>query len=203
MCYKKSSNWHEWTKKTIGWLWNTATLPPVINLASTVSNISSVTDCVTNWTHGKLLDSVTNTSVVPDLNLVPPTNSNGIGDCGTTMTPKDKYNLHIWEESSGDTIDDGLKIDLTEEEEMDGQELLNIELSGSWDNTDIETNDKNVLEPTCVTNSVTTQIIENTGAEEQIKEFHGKSLETCGEVCIPRYADEEVPVGVMGINRVR
>lgn len=105
------------------------------------------------------------------------------------------HNLNnIMNEDVGENVD--------EDGSVKDQDVLNVDFSGSWEDTEHMNDPMNIMEPTCITNSVVTQVILESCSGEGRSSTINMVPEKCENTATKKFQYSGTPVGVMGISKV-
>ena len=179
-------------KKTIEYLWNDSSIPTTVSTKSIMSNISSITE---NLVNGKDTETGRNCT---NINLIVP--SVGLREMDDFVSPN--INSNIETINLEETTETSLTQVLNDENSSDEDDELDLNFSNSWAGEDTTVQQIGNAQPTCVTNSLSTEHV-NKQNESSMETNKNKILTACS-LQISECTDlcRVVPVSVLGLDKV-
>ena len=188
MCYKYCSNWKEWNKQVIEYLWNQTKFPNTVITFGNQSNISNITD---SWIE------TSNTMIPRNTNMVVGNSRSSVTQiCETVRIDNAVDCREVSQQNFKNDISNGI---LQDSDTTDDQDVLDIECTNSWDTENDLNNRRMVVQPTYVTNSI------RTGADTNFSEETSNNA-TCNMSVQTKQLNnctKEIPFGVMHVPKVR
>jgi len=178
-------------------------VPPIINTTSTESNVSSLTDYVTNWLDDKVMNTGNSrlTELIQEIDVI--THKNISGETGTkSVVPIEDDSVGLWGKETLNMRVPSMKNISQGYEDISENDVLNIDFSGTWEDTNDLSNPIKILEPTCITNSVATTVVANKGDVERNEIVVDLTVENGKINNNNNVLNDKIPTGVMGINKV-
>ena len=178
-------------------------VPPIINTTSTESNVSSLTDYVTNWLDDKVMNTGNSrlTELIQEIDVI--THKNISGETGTkSVVPIEDNSVGLWGKETLNMRVPSMKNISQGYEDISENDVLNIDFSGTWEDTNDLSNPIKILEPTCITNSVATTVVANKGDVERNEIVVDLTVENGKINNNNNVLNDKIPTGVMGINKV-